>query len=235
MTSMDEEPRRTVAVTGATRGLGLALTERLLEQGHRLVICGRSEAPLEALVRRAGPDQVLARRVDVRRAAEVEAWAEAAVERGLVPDLVVANAGKINDPAPLWEVGAEEFDEVLAVNVSGIANVVRAFAPAMIAAGRGVLACLSSGWGRFASPEVGPYCASKFAVEGLVSALSQELPSGLAAVAVGPGVVHTDMLRQVRGQAAAECESPEAWSRRAAPFFLGLGPADNGGSVSVPS
>lgn len=235
MAWMDAHAARTIAVTGATRGLGRALSERFLEAGHRLVICGRSQGPLRELEAQGGPDRVLARRVDVRRAAEVEAWAAEAEARGLVPDLVIANAGKINDPAPLWEVGADEFDEVLSVNVSGVANVVRAFAPPMIASGRGVLACLSSGWGRFTSPEVGPYCASKFAVEGLVSALSQELPAGLAAVAVGPGVVHTDMLRQVRGEAAAACETPERWSHRAAPFFLGLGAADNGGSVSVPS
>ena len=112
---------------------------------------------------------------------------------------------------------------------------IRSAAVVMVRQGRGHVVNISSLAGIAPVPGLTLYCASKFAVEGLVSALSQELPSGLAAVAVGPGVVHTDMLRQVRGQAAAECESPEAWSRRAAPFFLGLGPADNGGSVSVPS
>lgn len=229
---MNDETQRTVALTGATRGLGRALAERLLEGGHRLVACGRSEALLQEL-QRLGGDQVFARVVDIRSWGEVDAWATEACSRGLVPDLVIANAGKINDPAPLWEVPAAEFDAVLAVNVSGVANTVRAFAPSMIKRGSGVLAGLSSGWGRFASPDVAPYCASKFAVEGLISALSQELPEGMAAVAVGPGVIDTGMLRQVRGEAAGDCETPAAWSRRAAPFFLGLGAADNGTSISV--
>lgn len=231
---MEHATERIIALTGATRGLGRALTERLLEAGHRLVACGRSEEALAEL-EQLGGERVFARPVDVRSGVQVAAWAGEACARGLTPDLVIANAGKINDPAPLWEVSAEEFDEVLAVNVSGIANVVRAFAPPMIARGRGVLAGLSSGWGRFASPEVAPYCASKFAVEGMISALAQELPDGMAAVAVGPGVIDTGMLRQVRGEAAGDCESPEAWSRRAAPFFLDLGAADNGASVSVPA
>lgn len=231
---MEHSNERTIALTGATRGLGRALAERLLEAGHRLVACGRSEDALVELERLGGA-RVFTRPVDVRSAAEVTAWADEACARGLIPDLLIANAGKINDPAPLWEVSAEEFDAVLAVNVSGIANVVRAFAPPMIERGRGVVVGLSSGWGRFASPEVAPYCASKFAVEGMISALSQELPAGMAAVAVGPGVIDTGMLRQVRGEAAGDCETPETWSRRAAPFFLGLGASDNGASVSVPS
>ena len=112
---MEQVTQRTVALTGATRGLGRALAERLLEGGHRLVACGRSEGALKEL-EQLGGDRVFARPVDVRSAAEVAAWAEEACAHGLVPDLVIANAGKINDPAPLWEVSAEEFDAVLAVN-----------------------------------------------------------------------------------------------------------------------
>jgi NAD(P)-dependent dehydrogenase (short-subunit alcohol dehydrogenase family) len=234
MFAMQFSAPRTIAVTGATRGLGRALVDRFLEDGHRVMACGRSPEHVAELGALAGEDRVFAQQVDVTSEADVTAWADEGRVRDFVPDLVIANAGRINDPAPLWEVPAEEFDGVLAVNVSGIANVIRAFVPTMIREGRGIVACLSSGWGRFASPDVGPYCASKFAVEGLASALSQELPPGLAAMAVGPGVVATDMLRQVRGTGVASHESPDEWSRRAAPFFLGLSAADNGASLSVP-
>ncbi|MEM1451334.1 MAG: SDR family NAD(P)-dependent oxidoreductase [Planctomycetota bacterium] len=231
---MGDGSNRTIAVTGATRGLGRALVERLLELGHRVLACGRSSENVARLGDLAPVDRLFARQVDVTREADVLAWAEEGRARGFDPDLVIANAGRINDPAPLWEVSAEEFDGVMAVNVSGIANVVRAFVPAMIRAERGIFVCVSSGWGRFTSPDVGPYCASKFAVEGLASALSQDLPSGIAALAVGPGVVETDMLRQVRGTGVGSNESPEEWSVRAAPFFLGLSASDNGASLSVP-
>ncbi|MEM9378900.1 MAG: SDR family oxidoreductase [Planctomycetota bacterium] len=231
---MGDADVRTIAVTGATRGLGRALVERFLAAGHRVLACGRARENVARLADLAPEDRVFARPVDVTREADVQAWADEGRERGFDPDLVIANAGRINDPAPLWQVPAEEFDGVLAVNVSGVANVVRAFIPSMIRAERGVLVCVSSGWGRFASPDVGPYCASKFAVEGLASALSQELPGGLAALAVGPGVVETDMLRQVRGTGVGSNESPEQWAVRAAPFFLGLSASDNGASLSIP-
>jgi NAD(P)-dependent dehydrogenase (short-subunit alcohol dehydrogenase family) len=226
---------RTIVVTGATRGLGRALVERYLEEGHRVLACGRSQEHVDALCRLAPPERLLARSVDVTRDDAVRAFAEEGTALGFEPDLVIANAGRINDPAPLWEVPAEEFDGVLAVSASGSANAVRAFVPGMIRRGSGVVACLSSGWGRFGAADVAPYCAAKFAVEGLVSALSHDLPLGLAAVAVGPGVVDTDMLRQVRGAGVASRETPAAWAVRAAPFFLGLGPDDNGASISVPS
>src|SRR5688500_10542688 len=121
----------------------------------------------------------------------------------------------------------------MAVNVSGTANVVRHFAPAMIARRRGVIVNFSSGWGRSVSPAVAPYCASKFDVEGLTRALAEELPKGMAAVPLNPGVIDTDMLRSCFGGEAAGYPDPRAWARRAVPFILRLGAADNGQSLSV--
>jgi NAD(P)-dependent dehydrogenase (short-subunit alcohol dehydrogenase family) len=82
---------------------------------------------------------------------------------------------------------------------------------------------------------VAPYCASKWAIEGLTRALAQELPPGLAAVPLNPGVIDTDMLRSCFGQEAAEYPSAEEWAERAAPFLLGLGPDDNGKPLTAPS
>ena len=62
------------------------------------------------------------------------------------------------------------------VNVKGVANVIRAFVPAMVAKKRGVIVNLSSGWGRSTAAEVAPYCATKYAIEGLTLSLAQELP-----------------------------------------------------------
>ena len=86
----------------------------------------------------------------------------------------------MNDSAPAWEIGAAQFDRLMQVNVSGTMNVIRHFAPPMISRRRGVFANFSSGWGRSAAPDVAPYCASKWAIEGLTRALAQELPLGLA-------------------------------------------------------
>ncbi|MEJ1971634.1 MAG: SDR family NAD(P)-dependent oxidoreductase [Lacunisphaera sp.] len=81
--------------------------------------------------------------------------------------------------------------------------------------------------------DVAPYCASKYAIEGLTQALAQELPAGMAAVPLNPGIIDTDMLRQAWSDGAASYPKAEAWAKVAAPFILGLGPRDNGKPVSV--
>jgi NAD(P)-dependent dehydrogenase (short-subunit alcohol dehydrogenase family) len=213
---------RSIVITGATRGLGRVLFDTWRAEGHRVAGCGRG----------GGADGLDA--VDVTDEAAVAAWARAVIDRQGPPDLLLNNAALMNDPAPLWTVPAEAFDRLLAVNVGGLARVIRHFVPAMIAAGRGVIVNLSSGWGRSTSPGVAPYCASKYAVEGLSSGLADDLPPGLASVAVSPGVIDTDMLRQCWGPEASSFPPPAAWVRRAAPFFLSLTAADNGRSTSVP-
>lgn len=65
-----------------------------------------------------------------------------------------------------------------------------------------IIVNISSGWGRSTSPEVAPYCASKWAIEGLTQALAQELPSGMVTVALNPGIIHTDMLNICFGEEA---------------------------------
>ncbi len=224
---------RRIVITGATRGLGRAMTEKLIALGHTVAGCGRSAQEV-AKLRQAFPGPHDFAAVDVTDDAAVRAWAARVVGKYGAPDLLANNAALINKSAPLWKVPAADFDRLIDVNVKGVANVVRAFVPAMIARGSGVIVNFSSGWGRSTSPEVAPYCASKFAVEGLTLALAQELPAGLAAVPLNPGIIDTDMLRQSFGEGAASYPSPKAWAERAVPFLLKLGPGDNGQSLSVP-
>ncbi len=93
---------------------------------------------------------------------------------------------------------------------------------------------LSSGWGRSVSAGMAPYCASKWAVEGLTRALAAELPSGMAAVPLNPGIIDTAMLRQCWPEEAASYPDATAWAKRAIPYLLQLGPADNGRPATVP-
>ncbi len=99
--------------------------------------------------------------------------------------------------------------------------------------GRGIVVNMSSGWARSTSADVAPYCASKWAVEGLTQALSQELPPGLAAIAISPGVVDTEMLRSCWGDSAAASPSPDLWAKGATDFLLSLDTQHNGESLSV--
>jgi len=106
--------------------------------------------------------------------------------------------------------------------------------PAMVARGSGVIVNISSGWGRSTDAKVAPYCASKYAVEGLSRALAQELPQGMCCVALSPGVIDTDMLRQCWADEAGSYQKPEAWAKKAVPFILSLGRSENGQSLEIP-
>jgi len=226
---------KVIVLTGCTRGLGRALVPHFLAAGHAVAGCGRSKTHIDDVARAladAGPRTAFTA-VDVRDADAVKTWAGAVLARFGPPDLLINNAAVMNAPAPLWKVPATEFDRLIDVNVKGVANVIRAFGPAMVARKSGVIVNLSSGWGRSTSPEVAPYCASKYAVEGMTLALAQELPEGMAAVPLNPGVIDTDMLRQAWADGAAAYPSADEWAVRAAPFLLQLGPKDNGTSPTV--
>ena len=221
---------RLIVITGATRGCGAALALAFAKAGHQVAGCGRSAAP--AGQGGGGPFEL--ERVDVADDPQVKDWAERVITRHGPPDLLINNAGVINPNAPLWKVGAEDFSRVIDINLKGVANVIRHFAPPMIARNQGVIVNMSSGWGRSVAAEVAPYCATKWAIEGLTQALAQELPAGMAAVPLNPGIIDTDMLRSCFGNEALTYPSPERWAKRAVPFILELGPKDNGQPLSVP-
>jgi NAD(P)-dependent dehydrogenase (short-subunit alcohol dehydrogenase family) len=221
-----------IVITGVTRGLGRALAEEYIRGGHTVIGCGRGgEAIFDLRMTHPAPHDFSI--VDVALDSKVALWAAKVLENDSAPDLLINNAGLMNRLAPLWEQDDREFTKVIDVNVRGVANVIRHFVPAMVAAKKGVIVNLSSGWGRSVAPEVGPYCASKWAIEGLTKALAEELPSGMAAVPLNPGVIDTEMLRSCWGDGAASHPKAEAWAKVAAPFILKLGPKQNGQSMSV--
>lgn len=225
--------KRVILITGATRGLGRSLTDRFIEMGHTVVGCGRSATHVRELQQRyAEPNHFSV--VDVADVEQVNRWAAEVLPKLGPPDLLLNNAAIMNNPATLWSVPVEEFDRLVDVNIKGVVHVIRAFVPAMLKRRSGVIVNFSSGWGRAASPEVAPYCASKFAVEGLTRALAQELPEGMAAIPLNPGVIDTDMLRQCWGGSASSYPDAARWSRAVAPWLLGLGPKDNGKPLTAP-
>jgi NAD(P)-dependent dehydrogenase (short-subunit alcohol dehydrogenase family) len=150
------------------------------------------------------------------------------------PDLLISNAGVINKNARLWEIDAKEFSTVIDVNLKGTANVIRHFVPAMVRRKSGVIVNLSSGWGRSTDAEVAPYCASKWGIEGLTQSLAQELPSGMAAIPLNPGIINTEMLQSAFGGSANHYPTAEEWATIAVPFLLSLGAKDNGQQLTVP-
>lgn len=225
---------RKILLTGVSRGLGRAMLSEFVAAGHTVYGCATNRETIQQL-REEYPSPHHFATVDVSDDQQVGNWAKAVLEVAGAPDLVVNNAALMNRSEVLWRVHPQEFAALMNVNVNGTYHVIRHFLPAMIEAERGVLVNFSSGWGRSTSPEVVPYCATKWAIEGLSRGLSQELPRGLATVAFNPGVIHTEMLDSCFGEQAASFPTPTEWAERAVPYLLTLDASDNGRSVDVPT
>jgi NAD(P)-dependent dehydrogenase (short-subunit alcohol dehydrogenase family) len=223
---------KTILITGVSRGLGRALTEEFIRLGHVVIGCGRSEKEIAQLQKQfPSPNNFSV--VNVADDSQVAAWAEKVLAAHVTPDLLLNNAALINRNAPLWKISAQEFSDVIDVNIKGVANVIRHFAPAMIKQGRGVIVNFSSGWGRSTDAEVAPYCATKWAVEGLTQSLAQELPPGMAAVPLNPGIINTAMLQSCFAGGANNYPKANEWAKTAAPFLLKINSADNGKQLTA--
>jgi NAD(P)-dependent dehydrogenase (short-subunit alcohol dehydrogenase family) len=229
----DKSKKKIVVITGVTRGLGRAMAEKFMSLGHTVLGCGRNRELVDQL-RQQFPKRHDFDVVDVTSDEQVQAWVGRLHKKCGAPDLVLNNAGAINRNAPLWKVPAEEFSEVIDINLKGPVNVIRHFLPNMIKKHHGLIVNFSSGWGRSADKEVAPYVASKWAIEGLTQAFALELPEGLAAVALNPGIINTEMLQSCFGESAAHYPSAARWAERAVPFILKLDVNDNGQALSVP-
>ena len=224
---------KVILITGVTRGLGRALTEEFVRLGQVVAGCGRSEREIAQLTNRfPAPNDFAA--VNVADDSQAADWAKRVLQSHGPPDLLLNNAALINRNAKLWEVPAREFSDVMDVNIKGVVNVIRHFVPAMVKRGSGVIVNFSSGWGRSTDAEVAPYCATKWAIEGLTRALAQELPPDMAAVPLNPGIIDTDMLRSSFGSSAGNYPGPREWAKITVPFLLKLGPADNGRPLTAP-
>jgi len=225
--------QKLILITGVSRGLGRALAEEFIRLGHTVVGCGRSEKEIAQLQKHFGSPHDFAV-VDVANDGQVATWAKRILKSHGAPDLLLNNAGLINRNARLWEIGAQEFSDVVDVNLKGTANVIRHFVPAMVKNKSGVIVNFSSGWGRSTDAEVAPYCATKWAIEGLTQALAQELPPGMAAVPLNPGIINTQMLQSCFGGSASGYPTAEEWAKIAVPFLLKLGASDNGRPLTIP-
>ncbi|BCU79256.1 SDR family oxidoreductase [Luteolibacter sp. LG18] len=224
---------RLVVITGCTRGLGLAMARAFARRDWTVAGCGTRPEACAKLQAEFGPDHTILP-CDVTDPQAVARFASDVLNEHGAPDLLLNNAAIINDNAPLWEVSTEDFGRVVDVNLKGVHAICREFLPAMIARGTGVVVNFSSGWGRSTSPDVAPYCCTKWGIEGLTLALAQDLPPGLAAIPLNPGIIDTDMLRSTFGAGAADFPDPEEWAGKAVPFLEKLSPRDNGRPLTVP-
>ncbi|HEX3830515.1 MAG TPA: SDR family oxidoreductase [Solirubrobacteraceae bacterium] len=189
---------RTAFVSGAASGIGRAVARRLADHGCPVAIADQDEAGLEQTADLiSGP--VLARKLDVRDrqaqmafAADVAAWAPEPL------GMVFNNAG-VTTAQGVAEGSVEDDEWVNEVNFGGVVNGIRAFLPILLRQDSGVIVNTSSVFGLMGWPFQSAYCASKFAVRGFTESLRHELRgTGVRAVAVHPGGIKTNIVRNAR-------------------------------------
>ena len=193
---MSARRKRTALVTGANRGIGLAIARELAGLGHAVLLGARDiKAGEEAAqsLSRFGHD-VEPVQIDLNDTATIEAAVEFIAKSGREVDALINNAGVLHEK-PLLELTDTEIDESVAVHITGPLRLIRALAPGMVARGHGRIVNLSSGWGSFAEGMGGPglYGVTKAALNALTVRLAKELPSKVKVNAMCPGWVRTRM------------------------------------------
>jgi NAD(P)-dependent dehydrogenase (short-subunit alcohol dehydrogenase family) len=199
LAGMDDPLRldgRAVVITGASRGIGAEVARLVARQGGAPVLVARSGEALERLAGElGGPAAVVVG--DVADPELAERAAEAGEGLGRLWGLV-NNAGINPYYHPLIETGLDEWDEVLRVNVVGAASFARAVGRRLAADGGGRIVNLGSIGGLTGLPNIGPYNASKAALEALTRTLCVELgPAGVLTNTVAPGTIATEMVAQL--------------------------------------
>jgi 3-oxoacyl-[acyl-carrier protein] reductase len=187
---------KTALVTGAARGIGLAIVERLLGEGARVALVDRDPA-VEDVAKQLGP-QARALVADVTRSVEVDRCVAEAYRWADRLDVVVNNAGITGRSYPIWELGDADWEQVLAVDLSSVFYVCRAAVRLMRARRAGRIVNIASIAGKEGNPTLVPYSAAKAGVIGLTKALAKEVATqGILVHAVAPAVIGTELLQQM--------------------------------------
>jgi NAD(P)-dependent dehydrogenase (short-subunit alcohol dehydrogenase family) len=192
------EARRAL-VTGAGRGIGEAVARRFCEEGASVAVTdleGEAAEAVAAKLCKAGHN-ARSDTLDVTDEHAVAGCLDAAAAAFGGLDLVVANAG-ILTLSPLADLTLAAFEETLRVNVNGVFLTLKHAAPHLRKAGGGALLCTTSQAGVRGYRDLAAYCASKFAVVGIVRSLAEELADdGIRVCAVAPGVTETHMYEEL--------------------------------------
>jgi 3-oxoacyl-[acyl-carrier protein] reductase len=183
-------------VTGAGRGIGAAIAEKLASMGTTVVVCGRTQASLQkvaaSIIEAGGRAEAMG--CDVADLRSVEAMAQAVEKKFGRLDILVNNAGVGAFATPLHKMHPEEWERVMHTNLRGVYYCIRSFAEMMIKAGQGHIVNISSLAGKNALPNGAAYAASKWGLNGLTYSVAEELRGhGIRVSVVCPGSVDTEL------------------------------------------
>ena len=195
---------RSAIVTGAARGIGFAIAERLSQAGARVVVADvdgeGAKAAIERL--REGGGEAVEAVADITKAGEVEAMVGRAIEAFGGLDVLVNNAGITGRDAALSEITDEDWERVLRLNLTATFYCCRAAIPHMRERGSGAVVNVASISGKEGNPNMIPYSVSKAGVICLTKALAKEvIDDGVRVNCVAPAVIETPLLEQLRPEA----------------------------------
>lgn len=189
---MESMKNKTALVTGGGSGIGLAITEKFVQQGIKTIIVGRDQHKLSCAKEKLG-DLCIPVSCDLSQLETVPPMIEQVLQQHGPIDILVNNAG-INQKKELIEVTDEDFKQVLLTNVTAVFVVSRELAKHMLQRGSGSIINISSMASQYGIPKVIAYTASKSAIEGMTRAMAVELsPKGIRVNCIAPGFIATDM------------------------------------------
>ena len=183
---------KTVLITGATAGIGLAIAESFAKQGDRLILTGRRAERLQEL-RDNLPASVLPLNFDIRNLDEVQRAIQSLPESWRDIDILINNAGLASGKDSIQSGQIEDWDKMIDTNVKGLLYLSREIMPGMVRKKKGHIINIGSIAGKQVYPGGGVYCATKFAVDALSQAMRIDLlPYGVKVTNVAPGAVETE-------------------------------------------
>jgi 2-dehydro-3-deoxy-L-rhamnonate dehydrogenase (NAD+) len=190
---------KSAIVTGAARGIGLAIAQRLLASGANCSLWDHDPAALDAAAKKLGAAaRVQATIVEVTDEARVQAAAQAAHRRFGAIDILVNNAAIPGVAKPLWECTPAEWRSVMEIDLFAVFLCCRAVVPLMLPRNAGRIVSIASIVGKEGKPNASHYSAAKAGVIGLTKALGKELAlTGIRVTCVAPAVIETDVLQQL--------------------------------------
>jgi NADP-dependent 3-hydroxy acid dehydrogenase YdfG len=191
-------------VTGASSGIGRAITERLAADGHRVVAAARRTDLLDDLA--AGSERIEACALDVTDLGAARAAVDAAVDRHGRIDVFVANAGVM--PLSRLDAGlVEQWNHMIDVNVRGLLHGINAVLGHFTGQGSGHFITIASIGAHEVSPTAAVYCGTKFAAWAITEGLRLESPSGTRVTTVSPGVVESELASTITDATAQKVMS----------------------------
>jgi NAD(P)-dependent dehydrogenase (short-subunit alcohol dehydrogenase family) len=190
---------RTAVVTGAARGIGYAIAERLLKSGAACVLWDRDETALCNAVDSLKNEGTCAGvAVDVTSPESVKTAAEKTLAQFSSVEILVNNAGVAGVSKKLWECTPQEWLEVVHIDLYGVFLCCHAFVPQMLAKKYGRIVNIASIAGKEGNPNASHYSAAKAGVIGLTKSLGKELAqSGILVNCITPAVIETEILKQM--------------------------------------